>query len=392
MAVPPITLLPSQAPPRLDPAKAEPVLEELLARHDRLWVLPAAVDDVDPSHFAAAWLHTHAHAVWETDDFGLYLPPLPSDVAARQVDLAFGQILRLERVAYDSQPVPAGEPIRFTLYWNPLEHLAHDVWLALSLVDQTRYAWDVASSTPGGWLSPPTTWQPGRVVTDYEGLMVPQGAPPGEYMVRLMAHNGSEGPLLAEGDKEVDLLKLQVTEPIHVVVTHPHTTAFCSPDGATCLTLAGYGPGGLRFQQGYPVPFDTHWLSPAHSLPELDLRLRLVHSPWPTLLGFQATPLVTRTLSLAPAYPTSLWSPGRLVTLPTVLTIPPDTPTGRAEVTLEVLESDGTPWLTTEGASTYSLFNIMVDERPALEQLPAGVTRWDCAVTALREILARAVN
>jgi 4-amino-4-deoxy-L-arabinose transferase-like glycosyltransferase len=373
-SLPPITLLPPRAPPHLDPAQAEPVLEELLARHDRLWVLPAAVDDVDPSHFAAAWLHTHAHPVWETDDFDLYLPPLPSDAAARQVDLTFGQILRLERVAYESQVVPAGEPIRFTLYWNPLQHLERDIWLALTLVDQTGHVWDGTSSGPGGWLSPPTARQPGDVVTDYEGLMVPQGAPPGEYAVRLVAHNGSEGPLLVEGEREIDLLKVQVTEPTHVVTTHPHTTAFCSPDGATCLTLAGYEPGGLCFQQGYPVPFDTHWVSPAHSLPELELRLRLVHSSWPTRVGFPTTPVLTRTLSLAPNYPTSLWSPGRLVTLPAVLTIPPDAPTGRAEVTLEVLEPGGIPWLTTEGASTYSLFSITVDERPTLKRLPAGLT------------------
>jgi hypothetical protein len=373
-SIPPITLLPPQAPPHLDPAKAEPVLAELLARYDRLWVLPAAVDDVDPSHFAAAWLHTHAHAVWETDDFSLYLPPLPSNVAARQVDLTFGQILRLVRVAYDSQPVPAGEPIRFTLYWNPLQHLAQDVWLALTLVDQTGNVWDGTSSSPGGGLSPPTTWQPGHMVTDYEGLMVPQGAPPGEYTVRLVVYDGTEGPLLVEGAREIDLLTIQVTEPIHVVVTYPHAAAFCAPDGTTCLTLAGHEPGGLRFQQGYPVPFDTHWLSPSYALPELELRLRLVHCPWRTRLGFPATPVLTRTLSLAPSYPTPVWSPGRLVTLPAVLTIPPEAPTGRTEVTLEVLAPDGTPWLTPEGTSTYSLFNITVDQRPVLGQLPPRIT------------------
>lgn len=373
--LPPITTLPPYAPPRLNPAEAEPVLEKLLTQHDRLWVLPAAVDDVDPSHFAAGWLQTHAHAVWKADGFSLYLPPLPPDAPVRQVDLTFGQALYLNRVAYESQPVPAGEPIRLTLYWSPLHRLESDVWLTLALVDRTGHVWEVAYSTPGAWASPPSTWQPGNVITDYEGLMVPQGAPPGEYTVRLIVNDGTEGPLLVEGDKEVDLLTIQVVEPVRALVTYPDTTAFCASDETTCLMLVGYEPGGLCFQQGYPISFDVHWLSPSYSLPELQLRLRLVHSPWLPLLNLRRTSVLTRTLSLASTYPTPLWSPERLVTLPIVLTIPLDAPTGSSQITLEVLGTDGTPWLTTEGDSTFSLFNIVIDPRPVLRRLPTGLTR-----------------
>ena len=42
----------------------------MLVTHERLWVILAAVDDVDPPHFAEGWLRTHTHLVWDTDDFG----------------------------------------------------------------------------------------------------------------------------------------------------------------------------------------------------------------------------------------------------------------------------------------------------------------------------------
>ncbi len=396
--LPPITTLPPYAPPHLQPNEAEPVLEELLAQYGRLWVVPSAVDDVDPAHFAEGWLRAHAHAVWETDDFSLYLPPLPPDTPTRSLGLTFGPALHLERVAYEPQPVPAGEPLRLTLYWSPLHYLDDDVRLALALADQTGHVWDAAYSLPGAWVSPPSTWQPRQVITDYEGLMVPQGAAPGEYVVRLMVNDGATGePLLVEGDKEIDLLTVQVAEPARAPVLHslphPNAATFCSPDEATCLTLAGYEPGGLRFQQGYPVPLTLHWLSPSRSLPELELRLQILHSPFSILhspLSILRPPssILTRTLPLASSYPASLWTPGRLVTLPTALTLPPDAPTGPAHVTLEVLGPDGNPWPMAGGdksflsiperdqgrGSTFPLFNITVEARPVLRKLPARLT------------------
>jgi hypothetical protein len=400
--LPPIAILPSQAPPPLDPAEAEPMLEGLLARHQRLWVLPAAVNDVDPPHYAEGWLKTHAHAVWATYDFSLYLPPLPPDGPVQHVGLTFGQTLSLEQVGYEPQPVPAGEPLRLTLYWKPLARLENDVQLTLSLIDRAGQVWDVAYSIPGEWAALPATWQPGQVIADYEGLMVPQGAPPGEYVVRLRVDDLATGEsLLAEGEKDVDLLVIQVTEPIYPPVLYglPGDSAtFCSPAGDGCLTLAGYEPGGMRFQQGYPAPFTLHWLVPENAPPQVQIRLRAAHRSW--LPGLRAAPIVTRSLSLPayalPATPTASTSvftgafrivlplvcrdcsgqPAlRLLTMPDVLQLPPDAATGPAQVTLEVLGPDGVPWPAIQGDPAFSLFNFTIDPRPVLRRLPGGMTR-----------------
>ena len=405
--MPPHTSLPRHAPPHLDPDEAEPVLESLMTKYDRLWVLPAAVNDVDPAHFVEGWLRTHAHKVWDTGYFSLYLPPLPSDAPSQPVQITFGDALLLESVAWEPEPLLEGEPFRLALRWKPLRRLEEDVRLSLRLSDESGYVWAHDYSLPGMWAHPPSQWEPGEVVTDYEGLMIPWGAPPGEYTLHLrVAEEESGRALAAGGAEEVDLLTVtvgEVIEPVHApairddldhrlylplvarIVPNPRppvlyglpnagAATFCPPSGGACLNLAGHDPGGLRFQQGYPVPLTLHWLSPERPLPEIDLRLRVVRRPWLGLPGLSETPVLTQTIPLAPTYPAPLWSPQRLVTLPTALTLPPDAPTGPAWVTLEVLGPDGVPWPTLEGDATFSLFKIIVEGRPVLRRLPNGLT------------------
>jgi len=402
--LPPITALPPAAPPRLKPEEAEPVLRSLLTTHDRLWVLPAAVDDVDPAHFVAGWLHTHAHKVWGEEGFGLYLPSLPPSAPVQRVGLTFGDALSLERVAYEAQVVPAGEALRLTLYWKPLRRLEGDIRLTLSLVDQDGHVWDEARSMPGHWAAPPSTWELGQGVADYEGLRVPQGAPVGEYAVRLLVAEEMGGePLLVDGRKEAEVLTVQVVEPVHPPVLYglpnPDAAVFCPPDGEPCLTLAGFEPGGLRFQQGHSVPFRFHWLVPQGKVPPVVARWRVVHRPWLPLL--EAMPIVTRTFSLTSSAPAEtspsssvslnggeyrvvlpLVSDGatersfpRLVTVQTALMLPPDAPTGRASVDLALLGPDGRLWATTrDGLPILRLFDITIEGRPIMRRLPAGVT------------------
>lgn len=404
--MPPHTSLPRHAPPHLDPDEARPVLESLMTKYDRLWVLPAAVSDVDPERFVEGWLRTHAHKVWDTGYFSLYLPPLPPDAPSQSVQMTFGDVLLLESIAWEPEQVLEGEPLRLTLLWKSLRQLEDDVRLTLKLTDETGHVWAHDYSMPGMWAYPPSQWGPGEVITDYEGLMIPWGAPPGEYTLRLRVTQESSGQILAAGEaEEVDLLTVTVGEmsepvqapalradldhrlylpliartvpdrrPVLHGLPNANAATFCPPSGGDCLNLAGYEPGGLRFQQGYQVPLTLHWLSPEHSLPELDLRLRVVHCPWLGLPGLSETYVLTRTLSLAPTYPAPLWSPRRLVTLPDALTLPPEAPTGLAWVTLEVLGPDGLPWPTAEGDTTLSLFKIIVEGRPVLRRLPNDLT------------------
>jgi hypothetical protein len=184
----------------------------------------------------------------------------------------------------------------------------------------------------------------------------------------------------------VTLLTFDVTEPIAPPVLAdvddflgPFT--FASSEGAAdAATLSGYGLGGLRFQQGYPVPLRLHWLAPAEPTSNLELRLQLWHRPRLALLnitthwfGARATPIATQTLQLAPGYPVANWSAGRLVSLHTALSIPSDATPGRADLTLTLIGPDSQPW-TVAGSQRLTLGTLTIEERPVLRQLPAGLT------------------
>jgi len=380
-----ITALPYQAPPQLTPAEAEPVLRDMFQNAQRLWVLPAAVDDVDPSHFVWNWLDAHAHQVRSTDEFSLYLPS-PASVLTTSVGLTFGGQLHLEWVGADATAVPAGEGLRLTLAWAGFELLTDTFQLDFTLVDTQNHRW--------------LQWQRdiGNASADRHGLSVPQGAPPGRYTLRLAVLDRSTGAPLRPADAagprsldRIDLFSFDVTEPVAPPVLFEASAfagpfTFSAPDGAAQLTLAGYDLGGLRFQQGYPASLQLNWLAPAAPLPDVTLRIEASHGsaeasthlPWRAVPG-EAQPegsprsaAAAITLPLAPGYPVSAWSPGRLVSLPTALPLPPDAPPGPADLTLAVLGPDGQPW-TVNGRPHLTLARITVQERPTQTRLPEGL-------------------
>jgi hypothetical protein len=384
---PPIRTLPQEAPPHLKPQEADPVLEELMREHQRLWVIPAAVDDVDPAHYVARWLNTRAHPVWKTPDLSLYLPPLDAGSPAQPLGVTFGDRLRLESLSSDALkgPVPAGESLRVTLTWTVLQNAPGDVELVLSLVDEQNHTWRQWENRLGQGFHDLDNAATGDTFTQRLGAIVPPGLPPGPLTLRMTVVDAHSGvplpPTDASGPRPhtaIDLLALQVVEPITLPVLDD-VAGFEGPftfepqeETDTQLVLAGYDLGGLRFQQGYPLPVQLHWLAPTEPVADLTLRLQLAHRPLWKLWG-AATPVATQTLPLAPGYPSSDWPSGRLVSLPTALPIPADAPTGRAELTLAVLGPDGQLWRVA-GNPRLKLGAVTVEARPVLRELPDGLT------------------
>ncbi|RME32888.1 MAG: hypothetical protein D6793_10455, partial [Thermoflexia bacterium] len=377
--LPPIATLPPQAPPRLSPEEARPVLEDLLRRYHRLWVLPASVGDVDPDHFVEGWMNTHAHPVWRTGDFTLYLPPLPSDGPSRPIGAVFGETLRLEKVEWEAAALPAGHPLRFTLHWVSLRPLPGDVRVSLMLRDTSGNTWDDAYVIPGEWAYPPSRWQRGDRISDRQGLMIPPGAPPGEYTVYLtVADEQTREVLTTPEGPEISLFSLRVEEPspedarkaLACAFPEPAPTLFCSPDGTSCLSLVA-GGSPQQVYPGYPVPVTLHWTTSAEALP--DVRVRVEAVSWRNALGTVSP--ISVTLLVIPDYPSSRWLPGRIVTQKLLFPLPVEIPAGSAWLRLGVIGPDGVPWRTSSGEQTLSLSRLTVQRRPVLRYLPLGVRR-----------------
>jgi hypothetical protein len=373
-------LLPPYAPPTLTLEEAQPVLEDLMAHHERLWVVFAAVDDVDPHHFAEGWLNAHAHPVWRTHDFALYFPILPSDVLSQTIPIVFGNTLRLERVAWESGVVPAGEPLRFTLYWTLLQPISNDVRVGFILQDASGRTWVEKYYIPGEWAYSPSRWQVGEQVADHQGVLIPPGAPPGKYTLRIaFVADHETGETLTPAVEPV-LFSVTVEEPlvscaaqgISCALPEPDTMAFCAPDGTDCLTLAGAGSPQVVYP-GYPIPVTLHWIAPLSPISDSDLTLRL-HLKYKWSLLRNGTP-VSFTVPLSPDYPPARWTPGRLVTTMLQFSLPANAPAGAVQLQLEVLGPDGVPWQTSEGQEMLSLLSLNVKQRSVLRRMPSGMSR-----------------
>lgn len=379
--LPPITTLPPSAPPRLSLEEAQPVLEDLLSRYHRLWVLPAAVDDVDPPHLAEGWLNTHAHPVWRTTDFTLYLPALPPNVPTRTLQVTFGEALRLEQVTWESEETLPGEPVRFTLYWLPLREFSGDVRVSMRLKDAQGNIWSEAHVIPREWADPPSRWRVGEVIPDDQGLMVPPGAPPGEYTLWItVADEQTREPLLAGGQAEIPLFSLTVREPPAESISEATgcwlpsstTVTFCSSDGSSCIDLVGYG-GPRDVYPGYPIPLTFHWKAPDRPV-FLSPTIRVSVTPLLTSIC-RASPS-TISIPIIPDYPASEWPPGRLITQMSQVPIPPETPAGLAWLRLEVIGPDGKTWETADGKTQVSIGQLVIHSRPARRFLPLlGIRR-----------------
>jgi mannosyltransferase len=384
---PPITALPPQAPPQLQPEEAEPVLRDLLNSYQRLWVIPASVEDVDPGHFVTGWLDTNAHPVWTSHDLSLYMAPAAHEAVSLPSELAFGDRLQLERVASDARAVPAGESLRLTLTWAVSQTLDSDVKLDLTLVDERGNRWLQWQRVPGRWRNPPSAWESGDLITDREGVVLPQGAPPGTYTIQLTVLDGHSGMPLPPADAggrlpqaKADLLTFEVVEPVSPPVLAEAGDFrgpfdFESPPGTeTALTLAGYDLGGLKFTQGNPVPLRLHWLAPDASLAGLTLRLQLQPGSLDGTRGGGAPSEGVVTLPLVAGYPVSQWRAGRLVSNPIALVIPADAPPGPAELALSVHGPDDQPWKY-DGKEWLTLASLTIEERAIEKKLPAGLER-----------------
>ena len=368
--MPPITLLPPYAPPLLDTATAEPILTQLLPQVQRLWVLPTAVDTIDPDHVGWRWLRQHAHAVWQAPDFALYLPPLPADAPTTELGLVFGDVVRLEQVAVEGEAVAAGEAVRLVLSWRFLQPQSPPIVLQLSLVQGERQVWQTADFVLENDGSQAT-------FIDREGLLVPSGAPPGEYSLRVRLVDEAQGAVLAvEGSETAVLQTIQITEPINPPLwTATATTAtLCAPDQTACITLTSAEPAGEFFQPGYPIPFWLHWQSAAERLPALEMHLSLSSQPRFAWFNNPSEPFGQKTEPLAPGYSSSSWSAKRLVSVPLVLSVPADAPPGLVVARLELVDENGRLWTTPDGNSQVPLFTATIEPRPTLKRLPATMT------------------
>lgn len=194
-----------------DPQILEPELAEIAARHDRLYALYWGEEQRDPQRVVEHWLDQNtfkASENWVGDvRFAIYAT-VDRDLSEQQkpLNIIFGDKITLHSFAVADELVSPGDIVQVMLSWSAAEPLEERYKVFLHLVDGDGQIVAQQDSEPVGGMTPTTTWQPGVIVVDNQGVILPRDLAPGEYdlLVGLYRLDGSGERLTVQSEPVED--------------------------------------------------------------------------------------------------------------------------------------------------------------------------------------------
>ncbi len=191
-------------------------LGQIVATHPEIWLLRTMPLPCDTHGFVPRWLAENAYPVeefWLQDN--LFTRYLTGDQLAIQETQGWrlGDSITLTAWAIDKREVVAGQGLRVGLTWVSKAALPVDYRVFVFLANSSEQVAVLQDTVPTMWLRPTTTWQPGELITDHHGLLVPGDAAPGDYWLGVGLYNSATGErlLVTEGDSWLNQSALKLT-------------------------------------------------------------------------------------------------------------------------------------------------------------------------------------
>ncbi|MCA9943889.1 MAG: hypothetical protein KC449_10430 [Anaerolineales bacterium] len=175
---------------RPNPDEIDATLSQIAARHDRIYAIFWGEAQRDPERLIERWLDAHAFKAtdeWYGDvRFVTYaIPSAPAAEMATAVSLQFGNDITLNGYTLGETNLKPGDIVEVALFWETAVPLQTRYKLFLHLLNENGNLVSQRDSEPGGGLALTTTWQPGEMVLDNHGLLLPSNLPPGSYRLVL---------------------------------------------------------------------------------------------------------------------------------------------------------------------------------------------------------------
>lgn len=202
------------APYRPDPSKAAQWVDEIVAKHSRLFVLYWGDAESDPERLIEPYLARNAYKAGDTwistVRLALYGTGALPDTPAVTLNARLGDSIVLEGYALPETTFASGDVVPLTLFWRtettPAERykaFVHLVSAEGTLVAQT-------DTEPGGGFALTSLWSPGENLIDRYGVLVPPESAPGEYrlLVGMYGFSGERLPVTLDGQPVGDALPL----------------------------------------------------------------------------------------------------------------------------------------------------------------------------------------
>lgn len=343
----PIHPLPGQRP--LDEGKTEGALEEIVARHQRLFALFWGTDESDPGRFIEGWLDQRTFKALDSwhGNVRLVIYAVPEEQISREVQhprqLELGDEIAFLGYSLASSEVRAGDILQLTLFWQGLGEIAERYKVFTHLLDGKAHIVGQRDAEPAGGARPTTSWEEGEVIADNYGLLVLPGTPPGEHQLEIGMYSletGERLPVLEDGESVGDQILL---EPIQVLKAEaaPMVEAL----GIQQRREVDYGPLrllghdvhklGYRHQPDEPLhPGDIlhatlYWQALEEMETDFTLTLQLVDEGGSVVASRDVRPV-------GGAYPPTTWDEGEIVRDQHNLLLPTELPPGRYDFFLQI--------------------------------------------------------
>ena len=341
--------LPRQRPP--DPEETRGALQRIVARHKRIFGIFWATDESDPQRIVETWLDEHAYkamdAWYGNVRLVLYRVPQPGGEGRTQtIGARLGEAIELLSATHPNT-VASGDVLPVTLRWRATRPVEERYKVFVQLLSATNQLMAQRDAEPGGGARLTTTWEPGEVIEDRYGVLVPPGTPPGTYRLIVGMYGYATGqrlPVTRAGQPAGDFVDLgairveapAVPPPVEALGLSRRIDGEYGP-----LRLLGYAldKRGAEGQPNVPLyPGDVlritlFWQAQETPRQDLELTFALIAGDKPQT-QLQTTPT-------AGLYPVTRWSPGQVIRDPHDLPLPADLPPGNYRVRLTVARVGG---------------------------------------------------
>ncbi|MCP4418148.1 MAG: hypothetical protein GY805_16110, partial [Chloroflexi bacterium] len=175
---------------RPDAQEIDIALREITGQHKRIYAIFWGEAQRDPERLIERWLDAHAFKAtdnWYGDvRFVTYaVPTAPATEMETAVNISFGEIISLNGYSLGETVRQPGDIVEVTLFWETAVSLDQRYKIFLHLLNSDGNIVSQRDSEPGGGLALTTTWQPGEIVIDNHGILVPSDLPSGQYQLQL---------------------------------------------------------------------------------------------------------------------------------------------------------------------------------------------------------------
>ncbi len=344
----PIYPLPRTRP--LNEADTARELEEILARHDRIFAVFWATDESDPARFIEGWLDAHAYKALDTwrGNVRLVVYSVPRTPPSTEIQnplrATLGDEIALLGYNLLSDRVRSGEILQLTLFWQALKKPKGRYKVFVHVLDEANHIVGQRDSEPGGGAMITTIWQPGQLIADNYGVLIRPGTPPGRYRLQVGMYELYSGLRLpADGDDKIILQSIEVLRPeeppsLAVLGIQHEAEVACGE-----LILLGYDLNKLGYEHQPEAPLhpgDVLHLSlywKALNAPRVEWLLNLKLMDEKGNLWWNAQ----RAQPSGQNYPTTKWREGEVVRGQFHIPIPARAAKGHYRIWGQLISKDG---------------------------------------------------